>query len=167
LVLIDGRRLNNTDLAGPDLSAISLADVERIEIIQGSAGALYGDQAVSGVINIITRRPEKFGGRVALLGGSYNRSGIRGSLHDRFTHGLSYRFSVERIDSDNYRRHNELEFGSVLARIDYDYSGGNVFIEQQSIREKLQTPGALLEAEAEIDRRQSLEEFVNDYDNTD
>ncbi|MGV8837097.1 TonB-dependent receptor plug domain-containing protein, partial [Cellvibrio sp.] len=56
LVLVDGRKLNNPSLAAPALNTVSLKDVERIEIVQGSAGVLYGDQAVGGVINIITRR---------------------------------------------------------------------------------------------------------------
>ena len=51
LILVDGRRLNNPDIATPDLNSIALEDVERIEIVQGSAGVLFGDQAVGGVIN--------------------------------------------------------------------------------------------------------------------
>ncbi|NOQ87761.1 MAG: TonB-dependent receptor plug domain-containing protein, partial [Gammaproteobacteria bacterium] len=57
LILIDGRRLNNPDIGAPDLNSIALDDVERIEVVQGSAGVLFGDQAVGGVINIITRKP--------------------------------------------------------------------------------------------------------------
>ena len=48
LVLVDGRRLNNPDIGSPDLNSIALEDVERIEIVQGSAGVLFGDQAVGG-----------------------------------------------------------------------------------------------------------------------
>ena len=59
LVLVDGRRLNNPTLAGPDLNSISIKDIERIEILQGGAGVLFGDQAVGGVINVITRTPDK------------------------------------------------------------------------------------------------------------
>src|SRR5690606_21780786 len=56
LVLVDGRKLNNPSQEGPALNAIALRDIERIEIVQGSAGVLYGDQAIGGVINVITRR---------------------------------------------------------------------------------------------------------------
>ncbi|MFA7592969.1 MAG: TonB-dependent receptor plug domain-containing protein, partial [Thiohalobacteraceae bacterium] len=65
LILVDGRRLNNSDLAAPDLNSIALKDVERIEIIHGSAGVLFGDQAVGGVINIITRVPRTFSAEVS------------------------------------------------------------------------------------------------------
>ena len=69
-ILVDGRRLNNPDLAAADLSGISLKDVKQIEIIQGSAGALFGDQAVGGVINIITKEPGKYSDYVEVEIGS-------------------------------------------------------------------------------------------------
>lgn len=57
LVLKDGIPLNRPDLQSIDWLAIPLGQVERIEILKGSGSAQYGDQAVAGVINIITRRP--------------------------------------------------------------------------------------------------------------
>jgi iron complex outermembrane recepter protein len=59
LVLINGRRLvpsgGGTDQSFGDLSVMPLAAVERIEILKGGGSALYGADAVGGVINIITR----------------------------------------------------------------------------------------------------------------
>jgi iron complex outermembrane receptor protein len=56
LVLINGRRLNDIDMAGVDFSAIPKNSIERIEITRGNSGAvLYGDGAVGGVINVITK----------------------------------------------------------------------------------------------------------------
>src|SRR5690606_38294166 len=59
LVLVDGRRLKQPALAGPDLTSVPLSNIERIEIIRGAGTVLYGDQAVGGVINIVTRTPDK------------------------------------------------------------------------------------------------------------
>ena len=56
LVLIDGVEANNTTDGELDFSNLSAEDIERIEVIRGPMSALYGSNAVGGVINIITRR---------------------------------------------------------------------------------------------------------------
>ncbi len=57
LIMVDGVRINNADMAVPNLQRVPLQNVERIEIIRGPEATLYGDYAVSGVINIITKAP--------------------------------------------------------------------------------------------------------------
>jgi len=57
LVLLDGKRINEIDLSGPDWLSIPLSRIKRIEIIKGGNSALYGDNAGGGVINIITEAP--------------------------------------------------------------------------------------------------------------
>ena len=106
LILVDGRRLNNPDLAAPDLSGVALKDVKQIEIIHGSAGTRFGDQAVGGVINIITKTPEKYSAHAEVEIGSFNSKNLRGSISNKVDK-LGYRLSVEKIDTDNYRQHNK------------------------------------------------------------
>jgi iron complex outermembrane receptor protein len=55
LVLVDGRRVNSSDLSGVDWYQIPKEVIERIEIMKGSGSVLYGDNAAGGVINIITK----------------------------------------------------------------------------------------------------------------
>jgi outer membrane receptor for ferrienterochelin and colicins len=59
LVLLDGRRLaaGFNDLTGMEQIPVDL--IKRIEVVRGPASALYGSDAIGGVINIITRRPPK------------------------------------------------------------------------------------------------------------
>jgi len=59
LVLMDGRRLNNPDMQTINWLAVPLADVERIEVLQGGGSARYGNNAVGGVVNIITKKAQK------------------------------------------------------------------------------------------------------------
>jgi iron complex outermembrane recepter protein len=165
LVLVDGRRLNNPDLADPDLNSVSLKDVERIEIIQGSGSVLYGDQAVGGVINIITRKPEKFAAEAAIVAGSYGRKTLQAYIANAFDNGIALRVSAESRQADNYRAHNEIEYSNVFARADYSYGGNNVFLEVQSVTDEQQNPGALFRSELESDRRQSVPDFANDFNN--
>ncbi len=55
LVLVDGIRFNNAITSGVNFNRIPIEQVERIEVIRGSASAIYGSDAIGGVINIITQ----------------------------------------------------------------------------------------------------------------
>lgn len=166
LVLVDGRKLNNNDIGDPDLNSIPLNDIERIEIVQGSAGTLFGDQAVGGVINIITRRPEKLRAEINARAGSYSRRGGHASLSQKLDNGVYYRLSAEGSETDNYRDHNESNLRSLFATAGYEYATGDVFVELQNVDERLETPGALFADEVAADRQQSVSNFANDFANT-
>lgn len=55
LVLVDGIRMNQSLSSGTNINRIPLSQVERIELIRGSGAAIYGSDAIGGVLNIITR----------------------------------------------------------------------------------------------------------------
>jgi len=74
LVLVDGVRINDpsTTAAEVDFGMISPTDIERIEILRGPQSALYGSDAMGGVISIITRRGDgKPRHSLSIGGGSY------------------------------------------------------------------------------------------------
>ncbi len=167
LILIDGRRLNNNDIGAPDLNSIALRDVERIEIVQGSAGSLYGDQAVGGLINIITRKPGEFHAEFVARTGSYAQRNLQAQVSQQLESGFFYRASGEIRTSSNYRDHNYLNLRNGFAHLGYEHQNGSVFAEFQQIDEDLITPGSLLIDELAADRRQSPVSFVNDFINTD
>lgn len=58
LILVDGKRLHGDNGGQNDLGLIDPACIERIEVVKGAASALYGSDAIAGVINIITRKQE-------------------------------------------------------------------------------------------------------------
>ena len=66
LILIDGERIAGENGGNIDYERINLYNVDRIEIVKGASSALYGSQAMGGVINIITRKAKK---KVEVSGG--------------------------------------------------------------------------------------------------
>ncbi|MCX6231195.1 MAG: TonB-dependent receptor [Bacteroidetes bacterium] len=81
LVLYNGIPLNKTSGGGVNWDIIDPETVEKIEVIKGSNSALYGNNAMSGIINIVSRTPkEKFAGTAGILYATYNTTGGRISL---------------------------------------------------------------------------------------
>lgn len=71
LLLIDGVRVGSASLGTPELDTLTLAGVERIEVLRGPGSSLYGADAIGGVVQIITRRAgtqPTAGARVAVGG---------------------------------------------------------------------------------------------------
>ncbi len=165
LVLVDGRRLNNPDIAAQDLNSIALEDVERIEIVQGSAGVLFGDQAVGGVINVITRIPDTPRHSLKLSAGSYNTLKLYGTTSQALDNGINYYLSLDARESDNYRDHNETSYFNGFGKLGYEYTSGTVFGEIQYVNDELNTPGTLFEDQVIADRRQASPNFANDFSN--
>ncbi len=167
LVLVDGRKLNNPSLAGPALNTVALKDIERVEIVQGSAGVLYGDQAIGGVINIITRKAQagEVIGSVSADKGTDNLENYAARISQGFVNGLSYSLSAQKRNADNYRHNNQSAATNVLGNIGFNFVVGKVFIEQQRINDDLRLPGYLLDGEAAIDPRHT--NTPNDFSNQD
>ena len=79
LVLIDGRSVYSPETSGVYWEAqdVLLENVERIEVIRGPGGTLWGANAVNGVINIITKRAEDTQGGLVTAGGGIRRTRVR------------------------------------------------------------------------------------------
>ena len=73
LVMVNGVRLIGRKDGTLDLSRFPVDEIERVEIVKGSASALYGSDAVAGVINIVTRAPtEDFAGNARVRYGTFS-----------------------------------------------------------------------------------------------
>jgi vitamin B12 transporter len=72
LVIIDGIEVNDPFQGEYDFSALAADDVERVEVIRGQQSALYGSDAIGGVVNVVTARGNgPLNGGVRLEGGSF------------------------------------------------------------------------------------------------
>ncbi|MBW6458441.1 MAG: TonB-dependent receptor, partial [FCB group bacterium] len=105
LFLQDGRRMNDPQNGEVDLSLIPVNNLERIEIVRGGTSAIYGADAVGGVINLITRTPSvREPLRIALRNtlGSYRTAGIESDISGRIGK-LGFLASYHFLSSDgNY-----------------------------------------------------------------
>jgi vitamin B12 transporter len=59
LVMLDGVKLNNRQNSQVDLGIIQTDEFERIEISKGGSSALYGSEAIGGIVNIVSKKPEE------------------------------------------------------------------------------------------------------------
>lgn len=102
VILIDGVQVNNpVDTRGGsfDFATLDPAQIERIELIRGPQSAVYGADALSGVLNIVTRAPVGQQVALALEGGQDGY--YRGQLHARAgtDNGLNLSLNLGRSDS--------------------------------------------------------------------
>ncbi len=120
LVLIDGVEANSTTLGAFNFAHLTTENVERIEVLRGAGGTLYGSQAIGGVINIITKKgqgPLEAGLSLEGGNGSTNRQAltVRGGAGQ-----LGYSFSAARIASQGFHSVND-DYRNLAAsgRLDY------------------------------------------------
>lgn len=117
LILVDGVPLNKGDTGGVNWSRLNPDDVERIEVFHGPGSSIYGNNAMGGVINIITRKPTKpVEGGARISYGTYNTLMTSANIGGYYQNGMYFRISGMYNTSDGY---NDLP---VEFREDPDYS---------------------------------------------
>ena len=102
VILVDGVKTQTDNLGSLQFSNVPMSSVERIEVLRGNAGALYGESAIGGVINIITKSGKDDPKASALLSyGSRNTSevavGYSGEVNQ-----TSFSLNLSRSDTDGF-----------------------------------------------------------------
>ncbi|MFT5206426.1 MAG: iron complex outermembrane receptor protein [Candidatus Omnitrophota bacterium] len=148
LILVNDRKLNSVDLSGPDLIQIPIEAVERIEILRGAGSVLYGDNAVAGVINIITK---KGSGDLAIEWtnqyGSYDRYKSSGQISGQVD-ALGYYAYMSYDDYKGYRDRSDVLARNFNSRFTYEWGDRvDVDIEIGGHNDSTKLPGGLDEAE--------------------
>ena len=125
LVLADGVPLNDPFGSWVYWNRVPQASVDRVEVVRGAAGDLYGANALAGVIQVITFEPTRTRARATLEGGSFNtaRGSFFGSL-EREGWAASTAYEANRTDGA-YVVGAEVR-GPVDTRADSDYQSGVV-----------------------------------------
>jgi outer membrane cobalamin receptor len=121
-VMVDGVPMNDFG-GGMDMASLPADGIERVEITRGPQSALYGANAVTGVINIVSRRGEGAPEFTALAeGGSYSTrrfatggSGLAG--------GFSWAYNLSRLDSDGVVANDHYRNQSAFLNLGYRQGG--------------------------------------------
>ncbi|MCT2532099.1 TonB-dependent receptor [SAR92 clade bacterium H231] len=92
-------------------------DLERVEILRGPQGTLFGKNTTGGAINMVTKKPsQELEGGLKVEVGNYDHADIGGSLNVPISDKLAARFSVNNTDRDGYAKN--LTTGSDLGTVD-------------------------------------------------
>ena len=158
LVLVDGRRVNEIDLSGVDWTQIPLDQIERIEIVRGTGTVLYGDNAVGGVINIITKTPsDKLAFSAGATAGSYSRNKEQVSVSGG-QGPLAASFYGSYDSTQGYRENNDYRAKDMGGKIVYDVAQflslnltGSYHTDDYGL------PGPLTKDQLSVNRRASLD----------
>jgi vitamin B12 transporter len=109
LLLIDGIKVDNPQTWHHTLNAIiPIEMIERVEILKGAAGRVYGQNAFSGAINIVTKKSPIESFNVVLGGGSfdYQKAALFGTDQRESSNHTVY---IERASSDGYRYNTDYD----------------------------------------------------------
>lgn len=101
-VLVDGVSINNAFSGGVNMSAVPIDDIQQIEVVPGPFSSLYGGAGMAGVVNIITKTPEKREVSLKGEGGSHNFKSIGLGYRDKLSDTLGFSLSYGRKESDGY-----------------------------------------------------------------
>ncbi|MGA8030329.1 MAG: TonB-dependent receptor, partial [Bryobacteraceae bacterium] len=135
LVLIDGRSVYTPLYAGVywNVENVMLQDVDRIEVIRGPGGTVWGANAVNGVINIITKKSKDSQGTlISAGGGNVDRGNGEFRYGGSFGENLSYRvYGMAFADGPEFHPNigafDDWQFGQGGFRLDWDDQGRDSF----------------------------------------
>ena len=169
VVLVDGLRISENELATARLSAIPLERIDRIEIVRGSSSVLWGEGASAGVINVILKQPEAGPGGAAVRSGRVQAAVASFGGHDVGASG-EYGMgpwlldaSVKRVRDGGWRENADYrqDVGSVGAQLRLQDVRAAFRVQHEDQASRL--PGALSYEEAR--RRPRSTSSPNDYAN--
>ncbi|MDN2674591.1 TonB-dependent receptor [Janthinobacterium sp. SUN026] len=156
VVVLDGVRLSENELADPLLTTIPIDSVERIEITRGGSSVLYGDGATGGVINIVTKRPGKQAGRGTIFAeaGQLGQREVRGSVVQSWDN-VALNAAIGRLETDNYRDNNEYKQNTFSGGAQWSGKDVRAGLRIDSTRQDIRFPGSLTMAQFEANPRQT------------
>ncbi|MGL4653264.1 TonB-dependent receptor [Cetobacterium sp.] len=157
VVLVDGAPINSIDLSGYKTSSIPVDNIERIEVIPSGGSVLYGDGAIGGIINIVTKMPKnkKSYGNLNSEIGSYGLKKQQAIYGTKINENLSLELDYLKKEKDGYRDYAKDDLESFGFRSRYKLSEGEFGFKYNYSNTEFRAPGSLTREEIEEDRTQS------------
>ncbi|MBI4495590.1 MAG: TonB-dependent receptor [Deltaproteobacteria bacterium] len=146
LILIDGRRVNDPQAGKFDLSGLPLNrdDIERIEVLRGAGSALYGADALGGIVNIVIRLPAREPS--TRLSASYGRFDTQEySFTQRWKPGpVGYGISLSKARSQGHRPNGDYDAWTLGGEIDFEPAPrSDLRFSARTLRKEIGLPGPI------------------------
>lgn len=116
--------VNEVYISSPAAISFGLFDIERVEVLRGPQGTLFGRNATGGLVNFITRKPtDELGGYIDITAGSYNEVRVEGAINLPISDALQVRLSALHHENDGWlenivgKDYFEKEFNGARAQI--------------------------------------------------
>ncbi len=121
LVLIDGLRTASPTLGATDIAEITIDSIERIEIVRGPQSTLYGADAITGVVNIITKKGQgPPSASVWVEGGNYATAREQVNVQGSFG-GFNFNITGSQFNTGGNLPHDDSGQTGVSGRVGYDF----------------------------------------------
>jgi vitamin B12 transporter len=117
-IMLDGRKINSSLNGEVDLGDILTDDIERIEVVRGPVSSLYGSDAVGGVVNIITKTPDKSRNEFSAQSGSFGTQQYKASIGNKNS-SLSFNY----LKSDGFRVNSDYLAKNLSGRLTVPFGG--------------------------------------------
>ena len=102
LVLLDGVPIHDPFYLTTQWFKVPLSNIERVEIVRGGNSSLWGNMAVAGVINIVSKRAQDNAGELSISAGSRGSYQLALSKNFRLSDVLSFNLTVDQVDAQGY-----------------------------------------------------------------
>jgi vitamin B12 transporter len=129
LILVDGVKVNDPQTGHHALNLpVPFSSIEKIEVLQGGASRVFGPSAFSGVINIITKKPQKSTGELSLGAGSFGTWQVGGNAA-YVNKGFSVQAGGDYGKSDGYQPSTHYKKHTLSLQAEQTYKHGTVLLQ--------------------------------------
>lgn len=141
LLQVDGVPMTTFTEGGPNLNSILVQNIQKMTIVPGSYGSLYGNQAVGGVVKVETHVPGKPEAIIGAGIGNQGQNQVNAFVSKRFASHIGVSLGGNFSHTDNYQPHNKQDNANFNGKIDYVGNDDLVSLNVMSYRNYFELPG--------------------------